>query len=261
MAARQATTAFLIVTADDLGLCPEVDAGILEAVRAGVVTAAAVLVNPPHVPDLAPFLAAATSLGLHLNLSLGKPVCPAAEVFSLVGPDGTFAGGEPGLAHEWKPEDLRRELAAQVEAFRRLAGRDPAHLTSHKHVAERDSRLFELFLDQAVVLGCPVRTRREEARRRCGERGIATPDRFVGDVCAGGYWTDDRLRQFLARPEPGVTELMCHPGRPMAARPGVWYAPERDVERRALVAAAVAERRTGWTLTGFEGLRTPAGGL
>ena len=280
--------AALIVTADDLGLCAEVDAGILDLVRAGMVTAVAVLVNEPHRPDLSPFLAAGTSLGLHVNLSLGRPVAPAGEVPSLAGPDGCFAGGptdttsevplgrhggrretpvsrtargSAGLARGWAMEEVRRELAAQVEAFRRLAGRDPAHLTSHKHLAEADPLLFEVFLDAAAGLRCPVRTRGDAARRRCRERGIATPDRFLGDVCRGGYWTEERLARELGRPAAGVTELMCHPGRAMAARPGIWYAEEREVERQGLLAAAAtvtAGRWRGWSLVGFESLH-PAG--
>ena len=43
--------ALLIITADDFGLCPEVDAGILDLVEARVVTAVAVFANRPFDYD------------------------------------------------------------------------------------------------------------------------------------------------------------------------------------------------------------------
>jgi predicted glycoside hydrolase/deacetylase ChbG (UPF0249 family) len=246
--------ATLIITADDLGLCPEVGAGVVEAARAGVVTAASLFVNPPFEPDLAPFAGLDISLGLHLNLTLGRPVSAPASVPSLVGRDGEFGRSREEFLASWQPAEAERELAAQLARFRSLVGREPEHLNFHKHLADHDARLFDLVLELAPAR-CPVRTRTPDARQRCRDRGVLTCDHFVGDVCPGGFWTKARMAETLAGLAPGVTELMCHPGMPMAAQPGIWYAPERDVERRTLLAATIRTRLAQVRLAGFDCFR------
>lgn len=248
---------WLIVTADDFGLCSEVDAGVLDLLEAGVVTAVAALVNPPFGGGFGP-IAGWGSLaerfdgwGLHVNLSLGRPAAPATMVPALVDETGRLHGQVERLVRPEVVDQVRVELVAQVDAFTALTGRRPVHLTSHKHLCEGHPALFEAFLDLAGRLGCPVRTRSVWARQRCRERGIPTPDHFLGDVSPGGYWMEARLADLVEGLAPGVTEVMCHPGRPMAAMAGVWYAAEREIERRAWLAWAagpgrpLVERRRG----------------
>ena len=85
----------LLVTADDFGMCPERDRGILEAHRRGVVTSASLLVTGGSVASA---VRAASEqgmqLGLHLNLSEGPPAAPQAHVASLLEP--TRASWWPG---------------------------------------------------------------------------------------------------------------------------------------------------------------------
>ncbi|RCK78955.1 MAG: Cellobiose phosphotransferase system YdjC-like protein [Candidatus Ozemobacter sibiricus] len=252
------------MTADDFGLCPEVDAGVLDLLEAGVVTAVAVLVNPPFGGVSGP-TAGWGSLterfdgwGLHVNLSLGRPAAPVAQVPALVDEAGQLHGQVDRLVRPEVIDQVRVELAAQVDAFRALTGRLPAHLTSHKHLGEGHPALFEAFLDLAGRLGCPVRTRSDLARQRCRERRLPTPDHFRGDVCPGGYWTEARLADLVEGLAPGVTEVMCHPGRPMAARAGVWYAAEREIERRAWLAWAAGPGRA--LVERWRGRATPATG-
>jgi hypothetical protein len=85
----------LLVTADDYGMCPERDRGILEAHRRGIVTSASLLVTGGSVASA---VRAASEqgmqLGLHLNLSEGPPAAPQAQVASLLAP--TRASWWPG---------------------------------------------------------------------------------------------------------------------------------------------------------------------
>ena len=83
----------LIINADDFGLAPGVNAGVLEAVAAGVVTSLSVMVNTPAYAEGMRALAGLSrppSVGLHLNLTAGSPVSPPAGVPSLVGAAGRF---------------------------------------------------------------------------------------------------------------------------------------------------------------------------
>ncbi|HET7509587.1 MAG TPA: ChbG/HpnK family deacetylase [Solirubrobacterales bacterium] len=116
-----AESRFLIVNADDLGLTPEVNAGIFEAHEHGVVTSTSLMVERPAA------IVAAEALAEYPNLAVGLHL---------------------------EPEDCR----AQLERFRELVGRDPTHLDSHKHVHEAEpvSAVAEAL---AVELGVPLRNR------------------------------------------------------------------------------------------------------
>jgi chitin disaccharide deacetylase len=92
---------FLIVNADDFGLSPAVNAGVLEAYEEGIVTSASLMVGWRAA------LAAAEELTAHPDLAVGLHL---------------------------EPEDCR----AQLERFRELIGRDPTHLDSHKHIHETE---------------------------------------------------------------------------------------------------------------------------
>lgn len=125
----------LIVNADDLGVCAARDAGILAAFAAGAVTSASLLVNAPRAAEAArQALAAGLPLGLHLNLSEGRP---CANGGTLAGSDGDFLGrhglraalAAGAVAHG----DLAREIRAQFDAFIALTGELPGHVDGHQH--------------------------------------------------------------------------------------------------------------------------------
>src|SRR5438874_8369963 len=71
----------LIVNADDFGLTPGVSAGILAAHRHGIVTSTTMLVNRDVPKDtVARALDAGLGLGLHVNLTLGRPLTRGASL-------------------------------------------------------------------------------------------------------------------------------------------------------------------------------------
>ena len=89
-AARESTPAArLVVDGDDAGLHADTDRALLAAARSGVLTAVSLVAGGPTV---AAFVEAALplglSLGLHLNLSDGRPLAPCVP--SLVDGSGAF---------------------------------------------------------------------------------------------------------------------------------------------------------------------------
>ncbi len=230
----------LIITADDFGLCPEVDSGILDLVQMGVVTAVASFVNQLFDRDVQPPSYSNISVGLHLNLTLGRPLCPAGTVSSLVDSDGRFHNDLHRFAETWNPEEASREMAAQLDRFRSWMGKDPAFLNFHKHLADYHPDLFERMLDMAILLDhCPVRVRNSTARSRCRQLGIPTCDHFVGAVCPGGFWTQAVLADAAVQLSSGVTEWMCHPAYRMEPMPGIRYDIDRFVELQAFQSESV----------------------
>jgi predicted glycoside hydrolase/deacetylase ChbG (UPF0249 family) len=149
---------------------------------------------------------------------------------------------------------MRQELAAQAARFRAVFGRRPSHVDSHHHL-HRIAPLLEVALDLAATLGVPLRALSPEMAVRIRGRGLAAPDRMVGDVGPEPYWTQERLLTTIASLEEGVTELVCHPGFADATLDSS-YAMQRDAEREALCDPGVvgALRSAGIHLAGYREL-------
>ena len=115
-------TRFLVVNADDFGRSRGVSAGIVEAHLHGLVSTTTALMNLPGAGlDVAQAVREVPSLGLgvHLDLTLGRPVSPPAAVPTLISEDGGFWPPDALAARcaNVDPEQVRREWRAQVEAF------------------------------------------------------------------------------------------------------------------------------------------------
>ena len=77
MAAKGGATISFCLCADDFALTPGVSRGILEALEAGRVNATSVMTTRPYWPEGAKALQsfkAKADIGLHLNLTLGRPL-------------------------------------------------------------------------------------------------------------------------------------------------------------------------------------------
>jgi chitin disaccharide deacetylase len=128
----------LIVTADDLGMTAGVTRGILRSMSDGIVSSTNLMVNMPAAADAAR-LAVQSSLdvGIHLNLTTGRPVLPPSEVRSLVDANGVFHAHREFVQRllSWRisMRDVEREFAAQVEGALRM-GVEPTHLNTHHHL-------------------------------------------------------------------------------------------------------------------------------
>ena len=276
----------LIVNADDLGLSPGVNRGILEAHLRGVVSSSTLMVNMPSAPAGAALVRAEAprlGLGLHLNLSHGRPLLPPEEVPSLVRADGRFVSVSRGLASArcWRPDEVRAELAAQLARFTELAGELPDHLDSHQLVGSFSSVCREAMLDLSDAHRLPVRRGgraafrglEREAARRLLVSGWAPPflrpfpwrrfdhiydrtppqtDHFEMGFFGPQATVETLLRIVQELPE-GVTELVCHPGYLDAGADGYGW---REAELAALTDPRVsgALEAAGVLLTTFGAL-------
>ncbi|HXE56437.1 MAG TPA: ChbG/HpnK family deacetylase [Gemmatimonadales bacterium] len=221
----------ILVSADDFGLSPAVDRGILEASRRGVVHETAFMTGFPEAAEAVARLRAAPGLavGIHLDLTAGRPLLPARTVPSLVDAAGRFHRLPTLLlraaAGRVRPDEVRREWRAQLERGLGL-GLSVASLSSHRHVHMLPG-LFEVALSLAAEHGIP-RVRRSRfaaglrrlalspfARRAAGMlRAAGLPeDGWLLDF--GGANARDRLARLtrrLGRLPPGRYELVTHPG-------------------------------------------------
>jgi predicted glycoside hydrolase/deacetylase ChbG (UPF0249 family) len=233
----------LIVTADDFNLSEGVSQGILDAHQHGIVTETSVMVNVGDLQRAAAMLADAPRLavGLHLNITRGRPVAPPSAVAGLLGADGQFLGSPQALPAQVRSTDVQAEMQAQLDRFVRVFGRLPQHLDTHHHVHQHPV-VLEVLLAVAAPLRLAVRSIDAHMRATVTARGLGSPAQFLGDAGDEPYWTVTRLVATIPMLSPGITELMCHPGYFDDTIAYSRYGRQRDVERQALCAPEVAAR-------------------
>ncbi len=130
----------LIVNADDLGWTAGVNRGIVEAHRNGLVTSTSLLANGAAFEEAAEIARTNPELGIgvHLNLSDGKPTAAPGRVPGLLNSKGEFEGGPESLLvrlgkRTLSPKQVEEEWEAQIRKVLE-AGIRPTHLDGHKHV-------------------------------------------------------------------------------------------------------------------------------
>lgn len=279
----------LIVNADDLGADASRDAGIFEAIRAGVVTSASILANGPSLGNsLRKILSLPPdkiSWGIHLNLSEGTPLTEGLR--RLCGKDGRFLGKAP--AHELLSrrgdaeleKEIALEMGAQISSLQN-SGILLSHLDGHQHI-----HVFPAVIRAALgaaefhkipwmripeepdpspgeeeVSGLSMAEARNfsrlarEARIHLQGTDIRTTDHFLG-LYLKGRLTPGILKEILRRIPPGLTEFMVHPGRvpspPAAGAFSSFSTPEREKELEALLDAGfrLFLRENGVEMTPF----------
>ncbi len=222
------STKKLIINADDFGLTEGVNRGVIEAHRWGTVSSTTLMVTGPAALQAAALAKenAGLGVGLHLNLTSGKPALPAGKVPSLVGTDGRLpgvAGALLRLSGGWaRTRELEAEIAAQIEECLKM-GIVPTHIDSHHHL-HAHPRLRRVIgrlcprLGINRMRGYRLRPRSLEGLAVRAAAGIPvagaplkTPDCFFGIEVMEGRDFREPLRRRLSECA-GVLEFMCHPG-------------------------------------------------
>ncbi|HEY8477310.1 MAG TPA: ChbG/HpnK family deacetylase [Chloroflexota bacterium] len=287
--------AFLVVTADDFGLSPGTNEGILRAHREGIVTCAALMANMPSAHQAVRLWREQPTLelGLHFTLTAGCPVAPPEQVPTLVDRAGRFRPLPSLLARlalgRVAPSEVERELRAQLARAERL-GATLAFLNGHHHVHAHPLVLpsvLRVARERGLAVRSPWEPFREAlashgprpraaitlarlwgvrwlvrgARLAMSSRGVATTEHFRGLALGLGFDTR-RLVALLDRLPGGTTELMCHPGVPDdEARRYTGFVAGRLAELEALTHPSVRQRlvAAGVALVGFRWLSDRGG--
>lgn len=199
----------VIINADDFGLSPAINEGIIRAYHAGGITSTSMMVNMPGFDHA---VRSARSLphfgiGLHFNLTYGRPVSDPASVPSLVRPDGTFHNGMSVFVRD--SIDIARELDAQWDRFEGTS-LYPAHLDSHHLLHQNDPLIYKIMAEKAIRENIPLR------RSQIVHSIPDVPNPRMSDtILLDTYGDNDGLQRLLhhllSLPE-GITEIVCHPG-------------------------------------------------
>lgn len=260
---------FLIVTADDFGLHEAVNEAIEQASRAGILTAASLMMGAPAAGDAIRRARTLPHLrvGLHLVLADGLAVLPPHLIPALADDTGRmngrmFVNGVRFFALPGIRRQLEAEIRAQFSAFART-GLPLDHVNVHKH--------FHL---HPTVLGMLLRIGREY-----GVRAVRVPDEPLWFAASGNDWrsfiaavllkpwialmkrrlraarmlhndaifgisasgsmTEEKMLGIIARLPAGVTEIYLHP----ATEPGYVIAPSMSRYRHTDEFAALLSPR------------------
>lgn len=277
----------LVVTADDLGLTPGINAAVMACHDRGLVTATSLLAVGMAFDDAARLLRERPSLELGAHLALvgeDPPLLSPRSIPTLVDASGRFPLSyrtvvARALAGRLDPDDVRRELAAQLERVLGL-GLPVTHVDTHQHTHLWPS-VGQVVVDLAREAGVPavrtttshshgpvglaVRTLAVPLGRRVRRAGLAGTADYAG-LDEAGSMNRERLARTLhaaARRGADTLEVNLHPGTAGEASLsrfawGYRWAEEAtaltDPATRAIV------EHLGYELVGFSALPSPGAG-
>jgi predicted glycoside hydrolase/deacetylase ChbG (UPF0249 family) len=217
---------------------------------------------------------------VHLNLSQGEPISPAAGISTLVNSEGQLHLAPWQLwirmiTGKIRLEHIHCEFHAQIRKVLEL-GVTPTHLDGHLHVhvlPQLSPLLVSLAREFRIqCVRCPsenlaatlpliwratgptlVAAKRstiayavscfaKSLRGQLQAAGLRCSDAFFG-LSHTGFMDEKTLRDLLAVVPDGTTELMCHPGynSPELAAVGGKLTAEREAEIAALISPQIKD--------------------
>jgi len=207
----------------------------------GIVSSASLMPNGEAFEDAVRIARDTPSLGVGVHLSLVDERCvaPVADLRAMVAEDGRLPPSyivfaRRLLAKRFGVRELRIEIGAQIERVL-SAGVHPTHIDSHQHLHMLPG-VFEIVVESAIgasiatirvplerggpgphgpslrtiqtrILAQMCRARVKQVRKA----GLCTADWFWG-LAVSGRMSEANLMATLNRLQPGVNEIMCHPG-------------------------------------------------
>ncbi|MCO6479452.1 MAG: DUF4038 domain-containing protein [Phaeodactylibacter sp.] len=160
----------LIVRSDDLGYTHSANTGIRESFENGITTTVEVMAPTPWFPEAVALLREmpGADVGTHLTLTSEwtgvkwRPLTHAPSLtdedgyfFPIIWPNDNFPPGSALLEHNWKIEEVERELRAQIELARRHIPQ-LSHLTTHMGCLDINDDTRALFRRLAKEYGLNI---------------------------------------------------------------------------------------------------------
>ena len=261
----------VIINADDFGLCNGVNKAVAQANTDGVLTSATIMANMPAAHKAVKMAKKLPNLGIgvHLNLTEGRPLSKDTSIDWLLDADGQFACSPAKLSllslagHKIR-EAIRAELAAQIQ-WVIDNGLKPTHLDSHKHIHTFPQlfsivcRLAGRFQIPAIrwpfepkelsripwpLTGADGRKRAQKIRIMARINRVQNPDFLKTDVLLGiahtGKIDVNFFKAVALYNSAATTEVMTHPGFADGLDPGK----TRLLHQRKVELEALCSRKT-----------------
>ncbi len=250
----------LIVNADDYGMTKGISRGILKAYQSGILTSTTAMVKGRYFEEAMKeaFEVGFYDIGLHLNITQGKPVCDPKDIPSLVDDHGEFHVFKVG-ADYLNIDEVEKELEAQIAMFLDVYDR-PSHFDGHHHFFNLSTDLQALFVSLGKKYRVPLRTlvlkdtmnedklvhRNKRYRLLYEAAGIPTTDYFILHFYGDDISESLLFSEVFKHDDDDTVELMVHPGfydEDLQAVGG-GYDKQRETELKVLTSDHVKETLT-----------------
>ncbi|MDF0706092.1 MAG: polysaccharide deacetylase family protein [Bacteroidota bacterium] len=216
----------LIIHADDAGLSHSENRATIQALEKGIVNSYSIMVPCPWFHEMAMIAQnnPQYDLGIHLTLTCEwenyrfGPVLPASEVSSLVDEHGHFFKKREQLLQNATPEDVEKELRAQLDKALGY-GLSPTHIDSHMYSVGSHPEFFKIYQKLGEQYDLPVLVN-EQLMQMVGldPKDHLTEDDFVIDHTYVGefqYFENEGLATFyqsvLEKMAPGINLILIYP--------------------------------------------------
>ncbi|MBI3399430.1 MAG: ChbG/HpnK family deacetylase [Deltaproteobacteria bacterium] len=264
---------FLIVHADDFGLCEEITEGIIKAYRKGILTSTSVVVNGSYFEEGVDFLKdSGIDAGIHLTFVGGeKPV--SGYIDGLVDEKGLFLKSYGDvirrlISGSFDKKALQKELYGQIGILKDKIG-EISHIDSHQHLHLLPP-IRSVMIDAATEFKIKwIRTPHSRfsgisgiglnilgllLRRKLKKHHLSFADNFIGFE-ERGHLNKERLLALLKNLKGGITELMVHPGYDASFRYDWQYSWKDELDALVSDSAKDELKKSGIILTNFSEMK------
>lgn len=140
---------YIIIRADDLGYSEAINYGIYKTVKDGIIRTLGLMVNMDSTEHgLNIIKEYDCCIGLHTNISVGRPVLEAHKIPSLVDENGFFKSSKVYRTAQddfVKYDEVYKEIEAQYLRFKELLGKDPDYFEAHAIKSDNFFKALEKF--------------------------------------------------------------------------------------------------------------------
>lgn len=258
---------YVIIHADDAGMCHSVNLATIQAMEQGIVSSASIMVPCPWFKEIAAYAKAhpEKDFGIHLTLNCEwkdyrwGPVAPREKVPSLIDKEGYLWGGVTEVALTAKAEEVATELRAQVQRALDF-GVPVTHLDTHMGAVVSRPDLVEVYVKLGLEFKIPVffirdanvgiaatnptiRARALDLVRQLDEANLPVLDTMTQYYSGEPYEKKKEMYlQAITTTKPGLRYLIIHCGYNNEELQAITTSNQiRDIDRRVFTDPEVIE--------------------